>query len=517
MKRIGIDVGGTNTDAVLLDGDRILRSIKTATTSDVTSGIRAAMTHILDGGDAAVSDGVRAIMIGTTHFTNAVIERRGLSKVAVIRIGLPAAHSILPLQAWPEDLRGEVEGPVFLVRGGHEFDGREIVPFDREHMRDIAIKIRDSGVTAAAITAVFSPLTAACEEEAAKILTDIVPGISTTLSSQLGRIGLIERENATIINSALHRLAFDTISAFKAAIEESGIEAPLYLTQNDGTVMQAAHAVRFPVLCFASGPTNSMRGARMLSGLDEAIVLDVGGTTTDAGVLVSGFPREANSKVDIGGVSTFFRMPDVIAIALGGGTIVDEETHLVGPKSVGYRISEKAKVKGGDVLTLTDFAVRTGRMEFGNPAFVQDVSDTMVDRVEGWIRERLADLIDRMKTSAADVPVIVVGGGAALVPDELPGVSRVIKVEHAGVANAVGAAMAQVSGECDQVFYDIGREQALDAARHIAEQRAIDAGADMSTMEVLDVEDVPMSYIPGNPLRVRLRVIANLSAQHTAV
>ncbi len=512
MKRIGIDVGGTNTDAVLLDGDRILRSIKTATTSDVTSGIRTAMDHILDGGSSPDAREIRAIMIGTTHFTNAVIERRGLSRVAVIRIGLPAAHSILPMQAWPADLRREVEGPVFMVRGGNEFDGREIVPFDRQRMREVASEIRASGVTAAAITAVFSPLTAKCEEEAAAIMADIAPDVSITLSSQLGRIGLIERENATIINSALHRLAGETIAAFKDAIGESGVKAPLYLTQNDGTVMQAAQAARFPVLCFASGPTNSMRGARMLSGRDEAIVLDVGGTTTDAGVLVSGFPREANSKVDIGGVSTFFRMPDVLAIALGGGTIVDEATGSIGPASVGYRISEKARVKGGDALTLTDMAVHAGRMDFGTRSHVDDLPETLVKHVEAWIRDRLADLVDRMKTSAADLPVIVVGGGAALVPDALSGVSQVIKVEHAGVANAVGAAMAQVSGECDQIFYDLDRQQALDTARDIAEKRAVEAGADFLTLDVLDIEDVPMAYIPGNPLRVRLRVVGNLSA-----
>jgi N-methylhydantoinase A/oxoprolinase/acetone carboxylase beta subunit len=512
MKRIGIDVGGTNTDAVLLDGDRILRSIKTATTSDVTSGIRTAMDHILDGGSGPDAREIRAIMIGTTHFTNAVIERRGLSKVAVIRIGLPAAHSILPMQAWPADLRREVEGPVFMVRGGHEFDGREIVAFDRAHMRQVASEIGASGVTAVAITAVFSPLTAKCEEEAAAIMAEVAPDVSITLSSQLGRIGLIERENATIINSALHGLAGETIAAFKDAIGESGVKAPLYLTQNDGTVMQAAQAARFPVLCFASGPTNSMRGARMLSGLDEAIVLDVGGTTTDAGVLVSGFPREANSKVDIGGVSTFFRMPDVLAIALGGGTIVDETTESIGPASVGYRISEKARVKGGDTLTLTDMAVHAGRMDFGTRSHVDDLPEALVKHVEAWIRERLADLVDRMKTSAADLPVIVVGGGAALVPDALSGVSRVIKVEHAGVANAVGAAMAQVSGECDQIFYDFDRQQALDTARDIAEKRAVEAGADFSTLDVLDIEDVPMAYIPGNPLRVRLRVVGNLSA-----
>jgi len=516
MKRIGIDVGGTNTDAVLLEGERILRSIKTATTADVTSGIKAALNHILEGRDGKGA-GVAAIMIGTTHFTNAVIERRGLSRVAVIRIGLPAAHSIVPMQAWPEDLRVAVEGPVFLIRGGHEFDGRKIVEFDREHMRKIAQEIRDSGVGAAAITAVFSPLTAACEEEAAAILADVAPDVTVTLSSELGRIGLIERENATILNSALHALARQTVAAFEAAIADSGLTAPLYLTQNDGTVMQAAHAARYPVLCFASGPTNSMRGARMLSGLDEAIVLDVGGTTTDAGMLVGGFPREANSRVDIGGVATFFRMPDVIAVALGGGTIIDPETRKIGPTSVGYRISEKALVRGGDTLTLTDIAVRIGRMAFGNADLVADVSDELAAHVEAWIRSRLADLVDRMKTSAADIPVIAVGGGAALVPDSLPGVARIIKVEHAGVANAIGAAMAQVSGECDQVFYGVSREEAINEAREIADARAATAGANPESIELLDVEDVPVSYIPGNPLRVRVKVVGDLALSGSRV
>ncbi|MEK1903130.1 MAG: hydantoinase/oxoprolinase family protein, partial [Rhizobium sp.] len=400
----------------------------------------------------------------------------------------------------------------FLIRGGHEFDGREIVRFDDGHMRQAALEIRDSGVTAAAITAVFSPLTSECEERAAAILREIAPGVSVTLSSQLGRIGLIERENATILNSALHRLARDTVAAFKTAISESELQVPLYLTQNDGTVMPASQAVRFPVLCFASGPTNSMRGARMLSGLDEAIVLDVGGTTTDAGALVSGFPREANSKVDIGGVSTFFRMPDVVAIALGGGTIIDEESGRIGPQSVGYRITEKARVKGGDILTLTDVAVRMNRMEYGDVSKVSELPDKLISDVSNWIDGRLGELVDRMKTSSAAVPVIAVGGGAALVPDTLPGVSTVIKVEHAGVANAIGAAMAQVSGECDQVFYGVSRDDALAQARDVAERRAREAGADMETIQLLDAEDIPLTYIPGNPLRVRVRVIADLKS-----
>ncbi|WP_319496901.1 hydantoinase/oxoprolinase family protein [uncultured Cohaesibacter sp.] len=510
MRRIGIDVGGTNTDAVLMDGDRILSSIKTSTTADVFSGIRNALNHVLAGMDPSEQDKIHAVMIGTTHFTNAVVERRGLARVASVRIGLPAATTILPMQGWPRDLHARIHGESYLIRGGHEFDGRPIVPFDSDAMRKAAEAIAASGVTAVAITSVFSPITADCETEAEAILKEVVPEASVTLSSQLGRIGLLERENATILNSALHPLARETISAFKRAIGESGLKAPLFLTQNDGTVMQAEQAAHYPVRCFASGPTNSMRGARMLSGIDDAVVLDIGGTTTDAGFLQNGFPREANSKVDIGGVATFFPMPDVVAVALGGGTVIREEGARIGPDSVGFRMTEKALVFGGDTLTLSDFAIRQGLMQFGEPDRVENLEATTLERVSAWIGETLGDLVDQMKTSAGDVPVIVVGGGAALAPDQLDGVSQVIKVENAGVANAVGAAMAQVSGEVDKVYYDMSRDQALEAARLLAEDRAIEAGADARTLKLIDVEDAPLSYMPGNPLRVRVRLVGDL-------
>lgn len=511
MKRIGIDVGGTNTDAVLLDGETLLASVKTATTPDVMSGIRAALAHLLETGPDALG-GLRAIMIGTTHFTNAVVERRALSPVAVIRIGLPAASSIPPLANWPEDLRAALAGPVFLLRGGHEFDGRPIVTFDESGMRAAARAIRESGVSAAAITAVFSPLTAECEKRAAVILAEEAPSVSITLSSALGRIGLIERENATILNSALHQLATRTVSAFEAAIAESGLAVPLFLTQNDGTVMRAEVAARYPVRCFASGPTNSMRGARLLSGLDDAVVLDVGGTTTDAGFLQAGFPRQANTKVDIGGVQTFFAMPDVLAVALGGGTVVRETPLAIGPDSVGYRIGSEARVMGGAGLTLTDIGVAGGAIAFGDPARIADLDPALVEAVRAWIRKRLTELIDRMKISAGDVPVVAVGGGAFLVPDHLPGASSVIKVPHAGVANAIGAAMAQVSGEVDQVFYDLPRAEALERAEEGARAEAVSAGAALETIIVHEVEDTPLAYVPGTPLRVRLRVIGELAA-----
>ena len=318
MTKIGIDVGGTNTDAVVLDGARVLAIAKTPTTEDVIGGIKAGLRSVLESPGVELTE-VEAVMIGTTHFTNAVVQRRGLTPVAAVRIGLPASASLEPFIDWPSDLADIVNAGHYMVEGGHEVDGRPIVPFDAPGMREIARRIGDSGVRSVGVSAIFSPLNPACELAAEEILRAQCPDVAVTLSHHLGRLGLLERENVTLLNAALVELARHTTQAFTRALEESGIDAPLYLTQNDGTVMQASFTEAFPVLSFSSGPTNSMRGAAFLSRLDDAIVVDVGGTTTDIGYLRHGFPREANNVVEVGGVRTGFRMPDVLSIGLGGG------------------------------------------------------------------------------------------------------------------------------------------------------------------------------------------------------
>src|SRR5262249_12455787 len=148
MKRIGIDVGGTNTDAVLLVENRVVHAVKTPTTQDVTGGIKRALADLIAGAPDAAA-GLEAVMIGTTHFTNAVVQRRDLMKVAAIRIGLPASASLPPFIDWPPDLAELVRGEVFKLEGGHEFDGRPIVPFDEKGMRDAARRIKALGLRAA--------------------------------------------------------------------------------------------------------------------------------------------------------------------------------------------------------------------------------------------------------------------------------------------------------------------------------------------------------------------------------
>lgn len=511
--RIGVDVGGTNTDAALLDGANVLASVKSPTTGDIASGVVRSIRELLLQARAEPAM-IKCVMIGTTQFTNAFVERKRLSEAAVIRLGLPASASLPPLTDWPPALLDAIGRHVYMIHGGHEFDGREIAPFDAGQVRAAARRIKELGVRAVAISSVFSPLNPSMEERARDIVLEEMPDARITLAGDIGRIGLLERENAAIMNASLAELSAQVVGSFRNALQNLGILAPFYISQNDGTLMSADYVERYPVLTFASGPTNSMRGAAYLSGLQEAIVVDIGGTTSDLGVLSNGFPRESSTAVDIGGVRTNFRMPDILAIGLGGGSIVRTEGALtIGPDSVGYRLHEQALAFGGQTMTATDIAVAAGFAQIGDVARVRRlVPADVVNAAVALIHRTVEEAIDRMKTSVEDVPIVLVGGGAILLRGDLRGASQVHIPPRSAEANAVGAAIAQVGGETDRVFrYAQGeREAVLDSAVREAEQKAIAAGGNPASLKLVDIEELPLSYGPADAVRVRAKVVSEL-------
>ena len=513
--RIGVDVGGTNTDAVLLDGDDVVAATKTPTTEDVTTGIVEAVRGVLDG-CGVDPDTVDAVMIGTTHFTNAVVQRRDLAPVAAVRLALPAGASLPPMVDWPVELRTASGARAYVLHGGIEFDGSPIAAIDPSEVASVAEDLVARGIRNVAVTSVFSPVDPTLETQVGAMLTAHNPNLDVTFSHEIGRLGLLERENAAILNASLRPLAARTIEGFRRAIRRLGLSASVYLTQNDGTLMQAEFGRRYPVLTFSSGPTNSMRGAAYLSGIEDAIVVDIGGTTTDVGALAHGFPREASLAVDIGGVRTNFRMPDVISVGLGGGSVVrpGPDGPVIGPDSVGFRIIEEARVFGGPTLTTTDVVVAAGLADIGDGSRVRGLPHDLVQATLDRMRETIDETIDRMKLSADPVTVVVVGGGRILAQGPLPSAGRVVVPPHHEVANAIGAAIAQVSGEVDRVVSlgDRDRAGALDEARRAATARAIAAGADPDTIRVVDVEDIPLTYLPGNAVRVRVKVVGELAA-----
>ena len=499
--RLGVDVGGTNTDAVVLDADdRLLTKAKVPTTADVTSGIESAFAGVVGQVDRAR---ITHAMFGTTHATNAVLQRRGLRRVGVLRLGGPATRAIRPLFGWPEDLRAVISSDELIVDGGIEFDGRELSPLDHEALARFAGTMAGKA-EAIAITSVFAPVSDEHERTAEEIVRKELGDVPISLSSQIGSLGLLERENATVLNASLTDVARGVAGAIGGALERHGLEPVTYFAQNDGTLMDLQFAIRFPVLTIGSGPANSIRGAAYLTGRSDAIVVDVGGTSTDIGVLVRGFPRESSLGVEIGGIRTNFRMPDLVTIALGGGTIVSEDA--LGPESVGYRITQEALVFGGSTPTLTDAGVAAGRFAIGDDSTLAGHEDRLsaaITRSDGM----LADAMDRVKTSREAVALVAVGGGAPLVPEDLPGTSEVLRPDHSDVANAIGAAIASVSGEVDRVFHlgAGGREAAVAEASREAIERAVSAGAARDSVEIVEIEEVPLAYLTDPAVRIRVK------------
>jgi N-methylhydantoinase A/oxoprolinase/acetone carboxylase beta subunit len=517
--RIGIDVGGTNTDAVVLDGRRIVAWKKCPTTDDISRGIVDAIAGVMVDAEVGAAD-IDAVMIGTTHFTNAVVERRHLLPVGILRVALPATMGLPPLVGWPSDIKAAVHGATALIGGLTQYNGRVDCPLDEKAVRAAAQDFRRRGLTSVAVSATFSPVSSTMEVRSEEILREEMPGVRITISSRIGRLGLLERENATILNASLGALAGEVVASFRRALSTLHITAPFFVSQNDGTLMSAEAVEQFPVLTFASGPTNSMRGAAYLCGLKDALVVDIGGTTSDIGVLVNGFPREASVATDVGGVRTNFRMPDVLAVGLGGGSHVLLEACgvKIGPQSVGFRIREQALVFGGGTLTATDIAVAAGYADIGDRAAVAALSPKLVDAAVDRIHRLIEGGVDRVKTSAAALPLILVGGGSILVSRPISGASDVIVPEHAGVANAIGAAIAQIGGEIDHVYHygKSGREQALSDARKEASRAAVAAGADPATVEIVDLEESPLAYVPGGAVRVRAKAVGTLSIGRSA-
>ncbi|WP_434360484.1 hydantoinase/oxoprolinase family protein [Parasalinivibrio latis] len=510
--RVGIDVGGTNTDAVIMQGRELLASVKVNTTKDVTSGVKEALNQVIALGSIEKKQ-LSAVMIGTTHFTNAVVEQTRLTPTAVIRLALPSASAIPPMAQWPEGLVKAIGKHHYEVKGGFNFDGREINALDEPALTDIANELKEKGITAVVLNCVFGPVNDEMERRAAEILSSVWDEFDIVCSVDVGRIGFLERENAAILNASLRQLSDVTVIAFENALNECGVYCPFYITQNDGTLMNASYVKKFPVLTFASGPTNSMRGAAFLSGMKDAIVVDVGGTTSDVGLLQNGFPRQANAHVDICGVRTNFRMPDMVSIGLGGGTRIHQEngTVSVGPDSVGYRLSQDARIFGGSTLTTSDIAVAMGMLELGDQSAVSDLPESLLEECSRQIDELIFDAVESNRLSKAPIPVLAVGGGSVLVKSEV-GDLEVIRPPHFHVANAVGAAIAQVSGEVDRVYSlaEISREQAFSMAEKEATEKAVSAGAVPDSIEVVEKEDVPLAYLPGNATRVRLKVVGDL-------
>ena len=399
--RLGIDTGGTCTDAVLYCPERgVMGSAKALTTrEDLSLGIGAAAREVLPGkrGDVAM------VSISTTLATNAIVEGRG-APVCLLMVGQGAES--LARSGLGAALRGD---PAEFVAGGHDATGAERVPLD-EAAACAVIERHAAGVAAFAVAAHFAVRNAAHECRVRDLLQARC-ALPVTCSHELSeRLDAPRRALTTVLNARLIPMIAELIAAVGRMMAEEGIRAPLMVVKGDGSLVRAEFASRRPVETILSGPAASMVGGRRLAGADDVLVVDMGGTTTDVALLDGGRPRLRDDGASVGGFRTMVRAVAAHTFGLGG----DSELRfgkggrcIVGPRRVvpvsllaqhrpallesleqrhGHMIHDTDQVRLA-ILVRPDAAMPRGLMRFDREVM------EMLARGPCWVSEVAADRV----------------------------------------------------------------------------------------------------------------------------
>lgn len=518
---LGIDVGGTFTDAVVVDGGRVAAQAKAPTTTDdLLTGILAALDGVLAGLDAAV---LERVALSTTIVTNAVVENK-LDRVGLFLLPGPGLDIAPLMPATP-----------YILSGYIDHRGRETAaPAESE----VAAACRRlAGETVFAVAGKFAVRSPLHEQAVAGWLRrHAAPEHISCGAAISGSLNFWRRANAAYYNAAVWRRFGRFAAAAQAAIGERGITAPLYILKADGGTMPLAAAAELPVEAVFTGPAASVLGIMALAAPGgEAVSLDIGGTTTDIALWRDGAPLFAERGARINGHPTAVRSFWLHSIGLGGDSFVRRED---GRLAVGPVRRGPAMAMGGPAPTVTDALIVAGRSTFGDKKKAIDAmrqvaaagqepeaaaaevltvaAATICAAIGRMLDERAAEPVYRVEDIVHGLrpqPASLVGvGGAAdglapLVAERL-GLPVVVPA-LAMVANAVGAAVARPTlevtlradtaqgyytvaelgqrGQLPAGRFDLAAAQRL-AARHL-EERARAAGIPAVAVETVYSEE----------------------------
>ncbi len=504
MYRLGIDVGGTNTDFVLLDRqNKIVSMRKQLTTKSIDDGI---IKGILTLG--VNPQQITQIYVGTTHALNALLEAKGLLPTGLIRI---AGHNpkVSPGAGIPPRLKKAFFVGGVTISGGFECDGREISPFQEDELLRAVDSLVLKGAQGIALVSAFGCIYPAHEQKALEIIRQhYLDRIQVSMSSNFGSLGYIERENAAVLNSALFSVINCGFSRIQERLKEI-TSAELFLVQNDGSQVAFEEAKKMPILTLSCGPTNSGKGGSILAGEDTCIVVDVGGTSTDVIRVEKGFVKRSSGNVVIADLSLQFSAPDVVSLAIGGGSIVDGDQ--VGPSSVASSLMTKARCFGGDVETLTDLGILLGHLQIEGAdsskiGMSKENGEALLDKAA----RRIADAITLVRGERQDLPCVIVGGGAPIIYSSLKKIVNhlcTLDVSQSfGIANALGAIHSEVGGISDGIVSFDERERLLPELIDLAKERAIAKGADRNFVRVGDIAITPFAYSKERLARISIAV-----------
>ncbi|WOI32644.1 hydantoinase/oxoprolinase family protein [Tritonibacter scottomollicae] len=315
---LGVDTGGTYTDAVLIrDEKEVIASAKALTTrQDLAIGIGGAVRAVLEQSGASPNE-VSLAALSTTLATNALVEGQG-GRVALIYIGF--SEQDLDRHGLNEALKGD---PALIISGGHTHAGSEAKPLDTEALIAF-LETETAGVSGFAVAGVFATRNPAHELEVAKIIQERT-GAPVTCSHQLSaKLNGPKRALTAVLNARLIGMIDQLINRAADTLAHIGIEAPMMVVRGDGALMSAQQARSRPIETILSGPAASIVGARWMTGAENALVSDIGGTTTDVALIERGLPKIDPEGALVGGFRTMVEAVAMRTTGLGG----DSQVHL---------------------------------------------------------------------------------------------------------------------------------------------------------------------------------------------
>jgi len=475
--KLAIDIGGTHTDGVFLANGKIMASGKIKTSKEPAADLGKLIKQLQSETGISLTE-IDEIDLGTTKFVNDLSQGKDLNKFAAIRLGYPNSTLFLPGEILPESLQKTLPTSMRIIaQGGKDLAGHDSVPINPAEIRAIAQSIKtfneaaiepSEKIHAIALSGIGSYVDPAQEREAEAILRTILPDMAISLSHQIGGgPDILGRESATQLNAMLQRSAQQFFASLQKCLAGLGFKPAIKIGLRDvsGGLVNMEFAKRYPIMVTASGPINSVLGALQLVQSDSAqrnaIVIDIGGTTSEVEWAKEGTAQAASGNVNIAGVKA--NLPNakgVLSLTTGGDSRV-----LIDHENVSFGESDVPWVFGGtgEHFTLTDAAVAAGCIELGDTAKVNAIDKTQAWQVLNEFYRQVAKTIKarvvnsvRGSSKAGDkiaMPIIIVGGGHGLInqdclreairvhcSDSCLQVTDIIIPEHAEVANAVGAA-----------------------------------------------------------------------------
>jgi N-methylhydantoinase A len=541
---VGLDVGGTHTDVVVLQGRKIVSKVKSLT--DENNLLQTVCLGVFDAIRGLDPQAIQRLVVSTTLATNAIIQ----GKTEPVGILVASGPGVNP-HAFA------IGDHYYVVGGAIDHRGQEIAPINDEEVLEVARKLKSENVRNLALVGKFSIRNPSHELKMRDLLADNFETV--TLGHQVsGQLNFARRIATAYLNGAVARISGEFYQAVLGCMEQEGIKIPLDILKADGGTMAQASSAQYAVETILSGPAASVMGTLAFTDPDkEEVVLDIGGTTTDIAIVVNGAPLLKPLGIRMGGYNTLVRALRTVSIGVGGDSWVRLEN---GDLKVGPERKGRALAYGGPELTPTDALVTLDRVQGGQKQRaiegihrlaeqlgkgVEETAEAIVEKSCSLIMEAVKALVNRVNQQPVYTihellegrtiqpsGIIVIGGPAQEIAPWLQAVSgwQTRVPSEYEVANAIGAATARTTcevtvladtsrgyvcapeeGYVDKIGKEASKQRVVQIAFDLLRKKAHRLGADKNNMEMELLEDSEFNmvqgfYTVGRNIRVRAQI-----------